>query len=86
LYVVVAGLIYFRPDDGGTFCVVESKTRVAYFLKRRGQLEHLYGVHHNFDATHVAHPVFHSQMAPMMEHHENIWKRHGTWWITSGMC
>ena len=54
MYVVVAGLIYFRPDDGGTFCVVESKTRVAYFLKRRGQFDHVYGVRHDFDPAQPA--------------------------------
>lgn len=77
MYVVVQGLIYFRPVGDGTFRAVESKTRVGYFLKRGEQLEHVYGVHHDFDATHIAHPVFHSQMAPMQEFLDNInesWK------------
>jgi hypothetical protein len=77
LYVVVEGLIHFRCGPDGEFRAEESKTRVGYFVKRNGELAHVYGVHHDFDATHVAHPVFHSQMAPMKEYRENIndaWK------------
>lgn len=77
LYAVVEGLIHFQIEPEGNFRAIESKTRVGYFVKRNSELAHVFGVHHDFDATHVAHPVFHSQMAPMKEYRENInevWK------------
>ena len=72
MYVVVQGLIHFRLFEDGTFRAVESRTRVGYFLKRDERIEHVYGVHHDFDGTHIAHPVFHSQIAPMRQFLDNI--------------
>lgn len=77
LYVVVDGLIFFKIDEDKSIRAVESQTRVGYFLHRDGKLVHVFGVHHDFDNTHVAHPVFHSQIAPMMDLGENVkqqWK------------
>ncbi len=77
LYVVVEGGISFRLDEGGKFRAVRSHTRVGYFLRSQGALAHVYGVHYDFDDELIAHPIFHSQMAPMMDLSKNIntaWK------------
>lgn len=72
LYVVVAGDISFKVEEGEKFRAVQSHSRVGYFLKSQGSLAHVYGVHYDFDDKLIAHPVFHSQMAPMMDLSENI--------------
>ena len=77
LYVVVEGSISFKLDNERKFRAVRSHTRVGYFLRSHGTLSHVYGVHYDFDDKLIAHPVFHSQMAPMMDLSENIntaWK------------
>lgn len=37
-------------------------THVGYFRRGTSQLEHVYGVHYDFDTERPAHPVFHAQL------------------------
>jgi len=41
-------------------------THVGYFRLGSTQLQHVYGVHYDFDVVRPAHPVFHAQFASMV--------------------
>lgn len=47
-------------------------TSVGYFRHHTDYLDHVYGVHYDFDKSIFGHPVFHAQMKPMMDFKENI--------------
>ena len=66
LFVAVNG--WFRlSTEGGALRSGGYHTQVGYFRLSEGKLEHVYGIHHDFDPELIAHPVYHAQMAPMIE-------------------
>lgn len=75
LYVVAEGELNFNiARYKATKQLVSSgfATHVGYFRKSSQKLQHIYGVHFDFDIRRPAHPVFHAQMAsfgePFSEH------------------
>lgn len=73
LFVTVAGYMVFESAGEDSFRIIRFATRVGYFLeKTETLLKHVYGVHYDYDDKNVAHPVFHSQMAPMTGFMERI--------------
>lgn len=66
LYVTVAGWVKLATENDQLRSSGYS-TRVGYFRLSEGKLEHVYGIHHDFDPDLIAHPVYHAQMAPMIE-------------------
>lgn len=71
LYVTVEGYIELQ-DIAGQLRSIGYYSRVGYFRQRNGQLEHVFGIHHDYDPDLIAHPVYHAQMAPMLELAEHI--------------
>ncbi len=68
LYVTVDGSMDLEDASHKSLRIVRFSTRAGYFLEKDAtHLKHVYGVHYDFDDKLVAHPVFHSQMAPMIE-------------------
>src|SRR5262249_4429006 len=56
-----------------SWIIIRFATRVGYFMEENETLlKHVYGVHYDYDDRNIAHPVFHSQMAPMTEFRERI--------------
>jgi hypothetical protein len=67
LFVAIEGLITFTPNSHRTDLRTSGfKTRVGYFrVLEPKRLEHVFGIHYDHDYLTAAHPVFHSQIAPM---------------------
>lgn len=65
LYVVVRGLISFRRREfreASRLLTHSFATEVAYFRRRGGSLEHVFGAHYDFSPDSHGHPTFHAQM------------------------
>lgn len=74
LYVTVSGRICFSEAADGRLLTVHYKTQAGYFRQHpdeASKLKHVFGVHYDFDGN-IAHPIFHSQMAPMLQFKEAI--------------
>ncbi len=75
LFVVVEGELNFNVARySSTRRLVSSgfATHVGYFRQGSRDLQHVYGVHYDFDVNRPAHPVFHAQMTsfgePFVQH------------------
>lgn len=75
LFVVAEGELSFNGIQyANTKRLVSSgfATHVGYFRQGSSELQHVYGVHYDFDLRRPAHPVFHAQMTsfgePFVEH------------------
>jgi hypothetical protein len=64
LFIAVTGEVTFE-GDAAELRAKKFHTKVGYFLQVRERLKHRYGVHYDYDDELIAHPVYHSQMAPM---------------------
>lgn len=75
LFVVAEGILNFDVAQYTTTKRLVSSgfaTHVGYFRQGSRELQHVYGVHYDFDVQRPAHPVFHAQMAsfgePFVQH------------------
>lgn len=75
LFVVAEGSLNFNVTqytNSKRLVSAGFATHVGYFRKGSQKLQHVYGVHFDFDTQRPAHPVFHAQMAsfgePFAEH------------------
>ena len=77
LYICVEGrLDFYSPFLQNSRPSAKAfSTSVGYFRHHSDRLDHVYGVHYDFDEFSVGHPVFHAQMKPMMKFSENIHKQ-----------
>lgn len=73
LFVTVAGSMNFQAADNDVLRIIHFATRVGYFKEiDASNLKHVYGIHYDYDDKTIAHPIFHSQMAPMAEFKDRI--------------
>lgn len=74
MYVVVNGRLNFSIDGGmdpPLACFFQSS--VGYFLKAgAGKVDHVLGVHYDFDQKTAGHPIFHAQIMPCLDGLEAI--------------
>ena len=63
IFVTVQGKVAFSCESGvDALLASDFKTQVGYFQVNGNSLDHVFGVHFDYDDTLVAHPVFHAQM------------------------
>lgn len=70
LYVVAECQLGFdikKFKESNELASLSFATHVAYFRRAPQELQHVYGVHYDFDTVHPAHPVFHAQMKSFAE-------------------
>jgi hypothetical protein len=74
LFVVVSGWIAFSalPSTTSQPNTLSFGTRVGYFRVLGEKLEHVYGAHYDMDETSPGHPVFHAQMASLIDMSSSI--------------
>lgn len=70
LYVVADCTLHFSIptfSESKRLVSVGFATHVGYFRRGSQELQHVYGVHYDFDTERPAHPVFHAQMKSYAE-------------------
>jgi hypothetical protein len=68
-YVTVSGRVNFTIDeDPNNPLACFFATEVGYFRETGQRLDHVLGVHYDYDNKIAAHPIFHAQLTSCIEH------------------